>query len=66
MSKKTNEKTFTIHIDFDGRREDGEYLDGRSVQARDEDEAWEKFNEGIMDLKIFGAGYWISSEEEDE
>ena len=64
VSKEGVMKTFTIHVDFDGRREDGEYFDGRSVRARDEDEAWEKFNDGWIDLEHFGAGYWISSEED--
>jgi hypothetical protein len=53
-------KTFRIYIDFDGRREDGEYLDGRKVQAKDEDEAWEKFYKRFaIELDLFGAGYWI-------
>ena len=59
VSNEVIMKTFTIHVDFDGRREDGEYLDGRSVQARDEDEAWEKLSAGVMNLNRFGTGYWI-------
>ena len=30
---------YRIVVDFDGLREDGEYLDGRSVEAEDEHEA---------------------------
>ena len=63
MSKEGVMKTFTIRVDFDGRREDGEYLDGSSVQATCEAEAWEKLSEGVINLKRFGAGYWIEEVE---
>ena len=66
VSNEVIMKTFTIHVDFDGRREDGEYLDGQSVQATCEAEAWEKFSEEVMNLNRFGDGFCISSEEEDE
>lgn len=63
MSKEGVMKTFTIHVDFDGRREDGEFIDGRKLQAKDEDEAWEKFNKQFF-LEHFGAGYRIEDEED--
>ena len=36
-NKIDSKRKYKIAVDFDGRREDGEYLDGRVVQAEDED-----------------------------
>ena len=44
---------YRIVVDFDGLREDGEYIDGRSVEAKDGNEALQKLHKqhGIfMDL----------------
>ena len=38
-NKTGSNRKYKIAVDFDGRREDGEYLDGRVIQAEDEDEA---------------------------
>ena len=38
-NKTDSKRKYKIAVDFDGRREDGEYLDGRVIQAEDEDEA---------------------------
>ena len=42
-----------IVVDFDGLREDGEYIDGRSVEAKDGNEALQKLHKQhgmFMDL----------------
>ena len=66
MSKEGVMKTFTIRVDFDGRREDGEMLDGRKVLATDEDDAYKKFNGNWGNLEHFGAGWRIEDEEEED
>ena len=55
-------RKYKIAVDFDGRREDGEYLDGRVVQAQDEDEALDKFIKEFPELKTF-EGYCIVDDE---
>ena len=61
--KKTDSKRKDkIDVEFDGRREDGEYLDGRVVQAQDEDEALDKFIKEFPELKTF-EGYCIVDDE---
>ena len=42
-NKIGSNRKYKIAVDFDGRREDGEYLDGRVVQSEEEDEALQKF-----------------------
>ena len=59
---KTDSRKYKIAVDFDGRREDGEYLDGRVVQAEDEDEALQKFIKEFPELKTF-EGYCILDDE---
>ena len=69
MSKEGVMKTFTLHVDFDGRREDGEMSDGKKVLATDEDDAYKKFNEEFpcgWNLEHFGAGWRIVDEDEEE
>ena len=44
---------YRIVVDFDGLREDGEYIDGRSVEATDGNEALQKLHKEhgmFMDL----------------
>ena len=55
-------RKYKIAVDFDGRREDGEYLDGRVIQADDEDEALNTFIKEFPELKTF-EGYCILDDE---
>ena len=57
-NKTGSNRKYKIAVDFDGRREDGEYLDGRVIQAEDEDEALNKFIKEFPELKTF-EGYCI-------
>ena len=61
-NKTDSKRKYKIAVDFDGRREDGEYLDGRVVQAQDEDEALHKFIKEFPELKTF-EGYCIVDDE---
>ena len=61
-NKIGSNRKYKIAVDFDGRREDGEYLDGRVVQAEDEDEALQKFIKEFPELKTF-EGYCILDDE---
>jgi len=61
-NKTDSKRKYKIAVDFDGRREDGEYLDGRVVQAQDEDEALDKFIKEFPELKTF-EGYCIVDDE---
>ena len=61
-NKTGSNRKYKIAVDFDGRREDGEYLDGRVVQAEDEDEALQKFIKEFPELKTF-EGYCIVDDE---
>ena len=61
-NKTDSKRKYKIAVDFDGRREDGEYLDGRVVQAEDEDEALHKFIKAFPELKTF-EGYCILDDE---
>ena len=61
-NKTDSKRKYKIAVDFDGRREDGEYLDGRVVQAEDEDEALQKFIKEFPELKTF-EGYCIVDDE---
>ena len=61
-NKTASNRKYKIAVDFDGRREDGEYLDGRVVQAQDEDEALHKFIKEFPELKTF-EGYCILDDE---
>ena len=61
-NKTDSNRNYKIAVDFDGRREDGEYLDGRVVQAEDEDEALHKFIKEFPELKTF-EGYCILDDE---
>ena len=61
-NKSGSNRKYKIAVDFDGRREDGEYLDGRVVQAEDEDEALHKFIKEFPELKTF-EGYCIVDDE---
>ncbi len=61
-NKIGSNRKYKIAVDFDGRREDGEYLDGRVVQAEDEDEALHKFIKEFPELKTF-EGYCIVDDE---
>ena len=61
-NKTDSNRKYKIAVDFDGRREDGEYLDGRVVQAEDEDEALQKFIKEFPELKTF-EGYCILDDE---
>ena len=61
-NKTDSKRKYKIAVDFDGRREDGEYLDGRVVQAQDEDEALDKFIKEFPELKTF-EGYCILDDE---
>ena len=61
-NKTDSNRKYKIAVDFDGRREDGEYLDGRVVQAQDEDEALDKFIKEFPELKTF-EGYCILDDE---
>ena len=61
-NKTDSKRKYKIAVDFDGRREDGEYLDGRVVQAEDEDEALQKFIKEFPELKTF-EGYCILDDE---
>ena len=61
-NKTDSNRKYKIAVDFDGRREDGEYLDGRVVQAQDEDEALDKFIKEFPELKTF-EGYCIVDDE---
>ena len=61
-NKTDSNRKYKIAVDFDGRREDGEYLDGRVVQAQDEDEALDKFIKEFHELKTF-EGYCILDDE---
>ena len=61
-NKIGSNRKYKIAVDFDGRREDGEYLDGRVVQAEDEDEALDKFIKEFPELKTF-EGYCIVDDE---
>ena len=61
-NKTDSNRKYKIAVDFDGRREDGEYLDGRVVQAEDEDEALHKFIKEFPELKTF-EGYCIVDDE---
>ena len=61
-NKTGSNRKYKIAVDFDGRREDGEYLDGRVVQAQDEDEALDKFIKEFPELKTF-EGYCILDDE---
>ena len=61
-NKTDSNRKYKIAVDFDGRREDGEYLDGRVVQAEDEDEALHKFIKEFPELKTF-EGYCILDDE---
>ena len=61
-NKTDSKRKYKIAVDFDGRREDGEYLDGRVVQAEDEDEALHKFIKESPELKTF-EGYCILDDE---
>ena len=61
-NKIDSKRKYKIAVDFDGRREDGEYLDGRVVQAEDEDEALQKFIKEFPELKTF-EGYCIVDDE---
>ena len=56
---------YQIGVDFDGRREDGEYLDGRKIFAKDEDEALRKFVKEYPELKTF-EGFAIQEVESEE
>ena len=59
---EVKKRKYKIAVDFDGRREDGEYLDGRVIQAEDEDEALQKFVKEFPELKTF-EGYCILDDE---
>ena len=59
---EVKKRKYKIAVDFDGRREDGEYLDGRMIQAEDEDEALQKFVKEFPELKTF-EGYCIVDDE---
>ena len=61
-NKTGSKRKYKIAVDFDGRREDGEYLDGRVVQAEDEDEALNTFIKEFPELKTF-EGYCILDDE---
>ena len=61
-NKTDSKRKYKIAVDFDGRREDGEYLDGRVVQAEDEDKALHKFIKEFPELKTF-EGYCILDDE---
>ena len=61
-NKTDSKRKYKIAVDFDGRREDGEYLDGRMIQAEDEDEALQKFIKEFPELKTF-EGYCILDDE---
>ena len=61
-NKTDSKRKYKIAVDFDGRREDGEYLDGRVIQAEDEDEALQKFIKEFPELKTF-EGYCILDDE---
>ena len=61
-NKTGSNRKYKIAVDFDGRREDGEYLDGRVVQAEDEDEALNTFIKEFPELKTF-EGYCILDDE---
>ncbi len=61
-NKTDSKRKYKIAVDFDGRREDGEYLDGRVVQAEDEDEALNTFIKEFPELKTF-EGYCILDDE---
>ena len=59
---EVKKRKYKIAVDFDGRREDGEYLDGRVIQAEDEDEALNTFIKEFPELKTF-EGYCILDDE---
>jgi hypothetical protein len=61
-NKTGSKRSYKIAVDFDGRREDGEYLDGRRVFADDEEEALNTFIKKFPELKTF-EGYCILDEE---
>ena len=61
-NKIGSNRKYKIAVDFDGRREDGEYIDGRVIQAEDEDEALQKFIKEFPELKTF-EGYCILDDE---
>ena len=61
-NKIGSNRKYKIAVDFDGRREDGEYLDCRVIQAEDEDEALQKFIKEFPELKTF-EGYCILDDE---
>ena len=52
-----------ILVDFDGRREDGQYLDGRQVEAPDEHTAEQLLIKKFPELKTF-EGYSIQDVKE--